>query len=74
MVDGLEDQFVKMLKRAVVAFLKIQFRNMLQRGGKTNETVNQDGLCSIPGSVQYFSNANLEVYRWSHFPGLCPPA
>jgi len=29
MVDGLEDQFARMLKKAVVAFFKIQFPNML---------------------------------------------
>jgi hypothetical protein len=71
-VEGLEDKFARMLKKAVVAFFKIQFPNMLKRGGKTNETVSQDGLCSIRDSKQDFSNANLKVYRWSHFPGLCP--
>jgi len=73
MVEGLEDQFARMLKKAVVTFFKIQFPNVLESGGKTNETVNQDGLRSIRDSKQDFSNANLKVYRWSHFPGLCPP-
>ena len=73
MVEGLEDQFTRMLKKAVAAVFKIQFPNMLERGGKTKETVNQDGLCSTLDSIQDFSNANLKVYRWSHFPGLCPP-
>jgi hypothetical protein len=73
MVEGLEDQFARMLKKAVVAFLKIQFPNILERGGKTNETVNQDGLWSIRDSKLDFSNANLKVYSWSHFPALCPP-
>ena len=68
MVDGLEDQFARLLKKAVVSFLKIRFRNMLERGGNTNEAVNQDGLCSILDSIQYFSNANLKACKTYH-PG-----